>query len=459
MIPTGRKSAGHRAWVRFGILCCLIGWVTAAQAASLEEIPAEKALSLQDCIKIALETSPIVLSAEKGVLAAQEAVGEARAPFYPEASFQARYAHWQQRAFLPSGLSLPGRPTPTIIGPTDDWMAGLRMRYTLFDSGERRALYQAALARKEMAQEEKTRIRQELILGIYQGFYGVAAAMESLKVAEKNLLRATDHLRLAEERKAAGAVSKSDVLRVQVEKANAELARIRAANLVRIAKGNLNTVMGRPAETPLALDLGKVEEMGADPPDLSRAVQWALKQRPEVRAAERRLEAGRKGVQAVESTFGPKIRLEGSYGRRDTEVFMDEEEWLVGLSLEWPLFTGFFRRHRLERSRADLAREEVESKQLLLKIRQEVWTAYAKLEETGSALETSRIAVAQAEESLRLARERYVAGAGTISELLDAEAALIRVQAGQVEARWDYRLARAVFERAIGRIGEEKRFE
>lgn len=419
---------------------------------------AQHPLTLEDCIRIALESSPVAAASDKGVLAAKEALGEARSPYYPEVVFQARYAYWQQRAFLPSGLSLPGRPTPTLIGPTDDWMTGVRMRYTLFDGGERRAQYRAAVARAGLAEEEKIKIRQDLILGVYQGFYGVAAALETLKTAEKNLSRAEDHVRLAEERKAVGAVSRADVLRVQVEKANAELARIRAENLVRLAKGNLNTIMGLPAERPLELVFEQEAAITPDWPDLSQALDQALRQRPEVRAAERRVQAGGEGVKAVKSAFGPKIRLEGSYGRRDTEVFLDEEEWLAGISFEWPLFTGFSRQHRLARARAELAREEAEAAQVCLKVRQEVWNAYGRLQETYAALKTSQIAAEQAEESLRLARERYEVGAGTVAELLDAEAALVRAQAGQVEARWDYRTARAVFQRAVGKIGDGEKF-
>ncbi|MEW6184634.1 MAG: TolC family protein [Thermodesulfobacteriota bacterium] len=456
MIPFRKKSTGRRALVRFGILLSVLGWFTALQAAALEDA-ADRALSLSDCIKIALETSPVSRAAEKAVLAAREAVGESRAPYYPELGFQARYAHWQQRAFLPSGLSLPGRPTPTLIGPTDDWMAGIKLRFTLFDSGERRALYQAALARKGAVEEEKSRVRQDLILGVFQGYYGMAAAAEILAVAEKNLARAGDHLRLAGERKEAGAVSKADVLRVEVEKANAELARVRAESLVRRAKGNLNTIMGLPAERALELDIIREETIPEDLPDLSAALGQALKNRPEIKAAEFRLESLKGGLSAVKSTFGPKIRAEGSYGRRDTEFFPDDSEWLAGVSLEWPLFTGYYRRHRLARAEAEFSKEEAEVRQLLLKVRQEVWTAHSQLHETRTAVQTTGTAVLQAEESMRLARERYEAGAGTVTDLLDAQTALARSQASRVEALWDYQVSRAVFKRSIGEIEKEIR--
>ncbi len=397
--------------ILIGIVLITIGFFSVVRAESIKENPSDTALSLQDCIKIALETSPVPQAALKGVQIAKETVGEARAPYYPNLGLQARYAYWQQRAFLPKGLSLPGQPVPKIVGPTDDWMAGLQVRYTLFDSGERRAQYRSALARQGAAEEEKARIAQDLVLGVYQSFYGLAAALETYAVAEKNLTRAKDHLRLAEERKAAGAVSKADVLRVQVEMSNAELSLVRAESLIRISKGGLNTIMGLPVERPLNIEIKREEITSPDLSDLEKTLDQAAHNRPEIKAAQRRIEAFKGGLEAAKSSFGPKVRVEGSYGRRDTEPSLEEEEWLAGISIEWPLFTGFLRQHRLARAKADVFREEAEARQLLLKFRQEVWTAHSKLKETYEAVQTTKVAVRYAEESMRLARERYEAGA------------------------------------------------
>ncbi len=450
-----RKTISFRSFFLFGgfLLMATGSWAAVPAEQAGGKVP-DQPLSLEDCVRIALETSPIQQAAEKGVQSAKEAIGQARAPYYPELGFQARYAHWQQRAFLPSGLSLPGRPTPTLIGPTDDWLLGVKLRLTLYDFGERRAQYRLALARAEATEAERAKAVQDLVLGVFQGFYGAAAAIEGLKVAEKNLARMEDHLRLARERKEAGAVSKVDVLRVEVEKAQAELARVRAEEMVRWALGNLNTWMGRPADQPLQLLSAGSEEFLSETPDFLPALERALKNRPELKAAQKRMEAFNQGVAVVQSTFAPRMKIEGSYGRRDTEFFPAEAEWLMALSLEWPLFNGFYRKHRLQQARLELEKEEAEFRQLLLKVRQEVWSAHGKLIETRKAVQASGKALELAEEGLRLARERYRAGAGTITDLLDAQNALVRTQAARLEAVWDHQVAQAVFQRAVGEINK-----
>ena len=160
-------------------------------------------------------------------------------------------------------------------------------------------------------------------------------------------------------------------------------------------------------------------------------------------------------MEAAKSAFGPKVRAEGSYGRRDTDFFPQDEEWLAGVSIEWPLFTGFYRQHHLARTKVEVYKEEAETKQLLLKVRQEVWTAHNKFKEAYEAVQATKVLVQDAQESMRLAKERYEAGAGTVTDLLDSQTALARALATQVEAGWDYHTAQAVFKRSIGKMQEE----
>jgi len=423
-----------------------LGWAQSNQP-TLPNRP----LSLNDCVHLALEQNPLQRAAILGLAAAKEAVGEAKAPYYPELGLQAGYHRWQTHAFLPGYIRIPPG-SPTVLGPTDDWLAGIRSRYTLFDSGERRAQLDTVLARKGVAEEEKARVTQDIILLVHQGFYGVLAARETRQVAVEILERARDHLRLTRERKAAGAVPLADVLRAQVEMSNAELGLVRAENLIRVSWGNLNTAMGLPVETNLEVEARKGEVISPEKTDLDQAMDEAGRNRPEVRAVVQRIKASQGSVALAKSAFGPKLRAEGSYGWRDSEFRPEDEDWAVGLTIEWPLFTGFFRKHRLDRVKAELSKEEAEAKHLLHKVRQEVWTAHSRFREAFEAIQATIPLVANAEESLRMSKERYEVGAGTVTDLLDAQTALARAQASQVEAEWDYFIAQAQFQRAAGRL-------
>jgi TolC family type I secretion outer membrane protein len=407
-----------------------------------------KPLTVEACVQIALDKNPIIRAAREGVSAAKEAAGEAKAPYYPEISMSAGYSRWERHAFLPKGLTQPD--VPSTIGPTDDWIAGLKARYLLFDSGERQAKLRAAISGREVLEEDASRVRQNVALDVHQSYYSFISALEARSVAEKNLARAEDHLRLAKERKAAGAVPQADVVRAQTRVADEKLNLVRAENLVRITKGNLNTAMGLPVEMPVEVETQPQEMKPPDNIDLGKALDQAVRGRSEIKAALHRVEKARSEVDGAKSAFGPKLMAEAGYGRRDEDFFPHDKDWLVGITIDLPLFTGFSRTHRLGRTKAELKKEEAQVTQVIQEVRQEVWSAHSRLKEAYQAVQAAEVLVKDAQESARLTQERYRVGAGTITDLLDSQTTLARANATRVEREWNYHIAKAAFRRAIG---------
>ncbi len=429
-----------------GAALCLVSLAPAQPLAA----PASPALSLDDCVRLAAEQHPAHAAARAGISAATEAVGEARAPLYPQVDVGAGYHRWQRRAYLPAGLSLPGRAIPEIIGPLHDWNGGVTSRLLLYDSGERRAAVEAAQARRAGAEAEAGAVGADVRWSVQAAFYALAAAQDGHGVAVRNLERAGTHLRLAQARLAAGAVPRADVLRLEAEVAGAQLQLVGANTRVRVATGRLNTAMGRSPETPLAI---RPPEEPPPPPasgDTTVLLQRALARRPELAAGEKRAAASRAAVTAARASRAPKVRADGAFGWRDTVLLPDTREWQAGLSVELPIFDAGSRARRLARSRAELAREEAALESRRLQIRDEVWAGAAEVARAWAAIaahETSRRAN---EESLRLVRERYERGAALITELLDTQTALARAEAALAEAKWGYLAARAALERAVG---------
>jgi outer membrane protein len=418
-------------------------------AAAPSTLSPSNGLSLDDCLKLSAENHPALAAAQAGVAAANEAVGEARAPYYPQVDFNAGYHRWQRRAFLPSGLSLPGRPTPELIGPLDDWNGGLVSRVTLYDFGERRAGLDSARARHAGAQADADATRADVRLNVQSAFYALAAAQDLQTVAEKNLARTEAHLRLAQARRQAGAVPQADELRMQAEVASAQLQLLDAQSRVRVGLGQLNTAMGRPAQTALAI----AATTALPPPsgfDLEAAMQRALANRPELKSTEKRTEAARASVTAARASRAPKLRADGSFGWNDTAWLPETREWQAGVSIDLPIFDAGSRTSRLARAKADLTREEAAAENRRLQIRQEVWAAAAELERAWAAIAANETAVRANDESLRVVRERYQNGAALITDLLDTQTALARAEASLAGARWAYLAARATFDRAVG---------
>ncbi len=454
------KTTAIAGGVVWGTLVLLGGAHAAAQESSSRAVPTAPArqttefaalspLTVDAAIRIALDRNPVMRAAAEGVRVAQEAAGEARAPYYPTLSVAASYARWETHAFLPEGLG--GATLPSTIGPTNDWTAGLTGRYTLYDSGRRAAGLRAALAQQRVAEHEAARVRQDLALEVRRAFYALIAAREGERVAGTNLARAEEHLRLAQQRNAAGAVSGGDVVQAQVQVAEARLSRVRVESLVQQARGALNTAIGLPVATPVEADSQEAPIVPPDPTEVSSGLKQALSDRPTIAAAVQRALAATEAVSVAQSAFGPKIGAEWSAGLRDSELFPSDRDWRAGVTVTWSLFDGFAKQHRLAGARAARARDEAEVDRTKQTVQAEVWSAHAALREAHEAIAAADALIRDADENVRIARERYRVGAGTVNELLDADATLTRAGAVRAQAEWDYRSARATYDWTVGR--------
>jgi outer membrane protein TolC len=413
---------------------------------------------LEECVGEALAANPVLDAAGHGLLAAREAERSTRSAYLPRLDLQASSRRWKSRAFLPAALTdmaVPSGGISPVIGPVNQHSLSLRGSYTLFDSGLRRAERGSASAVSLGASHAREEARQELVLSVHRAFFGVLAAQEGLGVAEKDLERALQHERLAGDRREVGAVPLADVLRARVRSSEARVALLRASSDVTVALGALNIAMGRPPQTPLSVRREEGSLPATDLPTVSESLASALGSRPELDGAVQRVEAGRRRVEAARSAFGPKVRLEAAYGRLDDVYFPGDKDWSVGVSLAIPVFTGFSRGHDLARARAELARAESEALWVGLSVEQEAFAARARLEEARASVLAVRDLVREAEESQRMAKERYAEGAGTITDLLDTETGLSAARAREVGAVYDERVAAAEFERALGRMGRE----
>jgi len=83
-------------------------------------------------------------------------------------------------------------------------------------------------------------------------------------------------------------------------------------------------------------------------------------------------------------------------------------------------------------------------------IRLAIKKAVLDLEETEKNIPTSKKAVSQAEENLRVSQERYKAQVTTSTEVLDAQTLLSQARTNYYNALYDHKLAKAALLRAIG---------
>jgi outer membrane protein len=403
-------------------------------------------LTLEECVSIALAQHPSYAAANAATDAARASVGVARAAYYPTLAADAAYRRFATHVFLPEGLPLAVDP---VVGPIDDWSGGVDVRYTVYDHGARRSELAGAQAAHAGASAGAEATRDQVVFAVHDAFYRLAAWLSAGEAASERLQRAEAHVALAQARLDAGAVPPVDVIRARTVAANARLVIANTRAATDVARGALNAAMGRPAETPLEI----APKTDAVPQvDVEAAIGRALENRPDAVAARQREAVQRARVGVAESAYGPKARVSAGYGVRDSRFVPQDPDWYAGFNIDIPLFDGNATRNRVAIANAEVRRQQAETAVVVNAIRQEVWSAGTTLLQRREAVDAAETARTEAAEAVRLATARYEAGAGTINDLLDAEAALLDADTQIVRARFEEQSAYAAFRKAAGEL-------
>ncbi|HEB69929.1 MAG TPA: TolC family protein [Desulfobulbus sp.] len=400
-----------------------------------------RSLSLAQCIKIALEQNPQTRETWQRARSAAAGVGQARSFYLPSVDVTAG-------ATRGDSVLLGSRQE---TGTVDTFAAGFGVRYLLFDGGARSAGLTGAESELLAANFQHNATLQDVALTVEEAYYQFLAARELERVAEQTIRQTQYHVDVAQARYQNGLVARSDVLKSETEKADADLLMVRARSQVRVVRGRLASAMGlTPSEnfevTGLPANLHQRELA-----DIKQLMTDASSQRPELRAALARVGSARSKIDAGKARYWPRVTFNTDYGRLDRTFVPERDEWSLGIGITWPLFDGLNREYTIHRAQSDLDRSVAEYETLLRGIELEVWTAYSRLIEAGQAIEAAGVLVASAEENARVTEGQYKNGTASIIEVTDAQTSRTTAKVRLVEARLDWYTALATLERAIGR--------
>jgi outer membrane protein TolC len=330
-------------------------------------------------------------------------------------------------------------------------MGSATLSVPLFTGGRISSSIAAAEARSRGAGAQVQGAEQELRLKVAESYVDVLRARRALAVAESNvrtLEALAGDIGAMYEREL---VPKNELLAVQVALADAQQNRLRAANAAEIAQAAYNRRLGEPLDRVVVLE-ERVPEPEALPPDLPALVQLATERRTELDALGEQAKAYGQMAKVERSRVLPQISVTGGYNYLENQFLDDDEFAMAGVGVQWALFDGGQSRKRaaaMERNRraAEEQRDDVESL-IALQVRQ----AWLGVEETRQRVQVTADAVDQAEENLRIARERYGAGLGTQTQLLEAETLRVQALTNRDNATLDAALARLRLARAVGSL-------
>jgi outer membrane protein len=436
-------------------------------------------LTLDKAVELALQKNVSVIQAQNNVDASRSGYLAAIGSYLPTLTASAGWGRNQSEtptytAMTPSGYRWITTATDTFYVPTTfrqvegggtdlstQYSAGVDLSYTIFDGFRREANLNSKSAALTASEQNAVRAQQAIRFQVEASYLNVLRDEQLVKVNAENLKRDQRQLERITESNRVGALSLADVYRQQSQVAADELSVITAQNTFDKAKADLVALIGLDvlqeytfADPTMTIEIGQ-QELDAwkeKSKNIEQFYKQALDARPDYIAAKANNDASQSGVTSARSGYIPQVRAYAGYSLANSEFSKLSENKNInwGVNLSWNIFDAFQTNQSMQSAIVARNNSEISLQQTERDITVEVMKALLDIEAARKGVEVSQKGLKSATEDQKIAEEKYNLGAGTLLDLLTANASYVNAAANLINSSFSYITAQRNLDYVIG---------
>lgn len=300
----------------------------------------------------------------------------------------------------------------------------------------------AAKAKMDAFELQTERTKDYIKLEVTKAFMQLQVAYKAIEVLEKAKEAALANKKVADNNFTQGYLQKADILAVEVHVTEVENQLQNTISNARNASDYLAFLMGEQNETvfvpstPL-IATAKLTDFNIDLPN----------NRTDIEAMQKSTEAYNNMYKASKMTYLPRLNAFGTYELYDQKLFgTSAEGYLIGAQLSWNVFEGYKRIGKIQKSKAELDKAQLNLEQYKNESQLALNKAKRQLKDAENSLNLTNLAVEQSHEALRIRTNRFEEGLEKTSDLLIAETQYLKKQLEYLQTVFNYNYSKAYLE-------------
>lgn len=425
--------------------------VCAALLLSLTPLHAEEALTLKEALSRAINQNPVAREARLAQEAAQQGVASASGKHWPRLTLDGSYTRRQD-----SIAFIPAQSTTIPAHFSDEYASlGLLLTLPLYQGGQTSANVALAEVRNDFAEFSLAQTQNELIANTVNTYHKLLQLRQLRNASQASTSALEEQRKNVQLLFDVGRIARVDLLKVEVQLANEQQRLFALDEAISTTGATLRYLMGDPS----SIDFG--EPVLADRLSMPATVvvsnetesrPWTL--RPEYQVASQGVKEATLTRRITLGKLLPSVNAFAGYtDQYGFSPSYDEANWSLGVQASIPLFD---RSLYADLARENLLRDKALEHQRVVdnQLRLELDNARAALRESARRVETANRTILSAHESFRIEQEKNALGAGTVSDLLLAQAADMTAEANLSQALFDYNAALVAWRKATGTLEE-----
>jgi outer membrane protein len=460
MNPSGVIRSA-KTWCRvIGFIIIFGSTLFAAVSVSGEEVkreptsfagPQDNRYNLASIISYALKNNPGLRIAEKDIEVEKYGVDGAKANMMPRIDLGGGITRFRYDTPLTPVVITPpiGAGTDFPVVRRTMWDTGVSFKLPLFRGGRLYRAVQIAEIKKEIAQDSYRMNKQELVYNLTSVYYKIVQCEKLLLASDQSVKQLESHKKNVELYLETGTVAKLDLLKTEVELSHALENKLIVKNNLASAYELLKALMGMD-KMDTEISIIPENTMNESYPALEESMSKAFSQRSDYKAISKKRLIREEQIKIAEGKRLPDIFATGEYVAKAGNYTSFKENWNYGVRFTMPLFDGGLIRAEINKEKAETEKVKEEERAIKLLINREVRDAHLNIANARERIEVTRKAIESARENVRIELLKYDTGAGTSTDIIDAQTAILRAETDYYQALFDRETALAFLKKAIG---------
>jgi len=411
---------------------------------------AQDKMALKDAVDLVLKTNQQVQIAAEAIIGAEYKITESKSQYWPQVSVAGSYT----RMSLFGTFSLPynGQIMTIQFGTPNNYNMRASVMEQVFNWGRTARTVEMNKAGLDLAQDGVLLTKHLLGYQIVPLFYGTVFFQEAIKVLDDNLKAFEQKLASTKQRYDAGLASSFDVNLLQVQISAVRGQKVDFENNIDKFRITFNALTGRDEKTPFEPDAELVLKAAAF--DKEALLKEALAGRIEFQQIAHQSDLSRASLGLAKTGDKPTVNAMFNYEFRNgfmPEMNIIKGNWTAALSITYPAFDGRRTAAQVAQVESGLKAIELRRTDLERNVALEIETLLSDLAATEQKLDIEKVKIKQAEDTLRIAEERYRNGLQSATELVDAQNALESAKLNVLQLTYNHILSEFSLFRACGR--------
>ena len=423
----------------------------------------ERPLSLQDCRRLALEYNEKIKTADNAVKKATLDRQIAFAQYLPKVDGSLTLVHTKNIDLLDQdflGLSLQTRGT---------YLAGISLTQPLYAGGQITSANRLARIGQTVSEEELRKVRMQVIADVDNAYYTLIAVHSKVQMLEAYALQMQELYHQVELATSVQMATENDLLRIATKQNEINYQLQKARNGEQLCGWALANVIGADLEqTIIPTDTIFDSQFSIQNSQFS-GLSEDFSSRPDLLLLQQQVKASEVLVKKARSNYLPTVALVGRYSHYDnlklkggmTLPGIDSQDInhtisggspMALLSVSLPIFHWGAELKKVKKAKLDLSDTMLQLQQNERGMRVEVHKAVQNIIDSQRMVETATVGRQQADENLRVMRQKYDNQLCTMTDLLDAQSQWSQARSNLIEAQTQQKIYETEYLRVTGRL-------